>query len=235
MRLFPKPDLTPEKRKENLEGDINRLQIKFERLTGDYSDKIGVLEAEYQKKEKQIREESWILDNILESKRNERKELTKPLKKREEDILTKEFELTERESSLKTKEEAKEQEFLKREMTIRSKEDMLEDMADDLGEARLVVSKSINESKAKEDALKEKEMQYLLKVDLFNEEQKKQNDLLDARRQDLHEVLLSLQAKEENLIAREGELAEEKLKVNSQRQALLVAQNEFSRKFGRNN
>ena len=46
MRIFPKPDLIPEKRKENLEYEINLLQIKYEKLTTE-------LETEYQKRRKE--------------------------------------------------------------------------------------------------------------------------------------------------------------------------------------
>ena len=59
--------------------DINRLQIKFERLTGDYSDKMAILEADYSTKGANLNREIQDLERTLVSKRQERAELEKPL------------------------------------------------------------------------------------------------------------------------------------------------------------
>ena len=210
FKLFPKPNLAPEKQKENLEYDINRLQIKFERLTGDYSDKMGILEAEYSTRGANLNREIQDLERTLVSKRQEKSELEKPLTEREHIVSVKESEVKRLFKEL----EYKNDELNKREFDIRKQEETVEDFADDLGEAKRAIKERLDTVKAKEHILKQKEQDYLLKVDTQNGLLKDKEKEIDKKIVLLDSITIQQQATKENLEGREEILAKKQRLLN---------------------
>ena len=210
MRLFPKPNLAPEKQKENLEVDINRLQIKYERLSGDYSDKMGILEAEYSTRGANLNREIQDLERTLVSKRQEKTELEKPLTEREHIVSVKESEVKRLFDEICDKTD----ELSKREFTIRKQEETVEDFADDLGEAKRAIKERLDTVKAKEHILKQKEQDYLLKVDTQNGLLKDKEKEIDKKIVLLDSITIQQQATKENLEGREEILAKKQRLLN---------------------
>ena len=97
MKIFPRPNLTPEKHKENLEYDINALQIKYEKLE-------SCLEAEYQKKReeriKMLDELDW---NGFCKQKEELIEKQNDVNKREKNILQRENDIEKKEKDCENK------------------------------------------------------------------------------------------------------------------------------------
>jgi chromosome segregation ATPase len=210
LRIFPKPNLTPEKQKENLEVDINRLQIKYERLTGDYNDKMAILEAEYSTRGANLNREIQDLERTLVSKRQEKSELEKPLTEREHIVSVKESEVKRLFKDL----EYKNDELNKREFDIRKQEETVEDFADDLGEAKRAIKERLDTVKAKEHILKQKEQDYLLKVDTQNGLLKDKEKEIDKKIILLDSITIQQQATKENLEGREEILAKKQRLLN---------------------
>ena len=210
FKLFPKPNLAPEKQKENLEVDINRLQIKYEHLSGDYSDKMAILEAEYSTRGANLNREIQDLERTLVSKRQEKTELEKPLTEREHIVSVKESEVKRLFKELEDKNE----ELNKREFTIRKQEETVEDFADDLGEAKRAIKERLDIVKAKEHILKQKEQDYLLKVDTQNGLLKDKEKEIDKKIVLLDSITVQQQATKENLEGREEILAKKQRLLN---------------------
>lgn len=217
IRIFPKPDLSPTKQKENLEYEINRLQIRLESLEGEYADKLANLTNRFQIKENDILRHTEDLERILTIKRAERKELEKPLDTIKNDLAKRELTIIGQEKSL----EVKNQGLLEREKNAEMRENTLENFVDDLGERKMTIDKREKLIEQKEQILKQKENEYLLKIEIQNELYKQKDKEYQEKFNEVESIRIQTEATKENLEEREVILAKEKRLLRDRQDLLL--------------
>ncbi len=164
------------------------------------------------------------MERELVVKREERARLEAPLIEREQKMENafkrKESEFLQRVQLVNEQE----QHIFERERECEMKLESVRDLADDLGETRVRLSLKEKTIEGRERLVNERENQYLLRVKSLEESANKIAATIQERENAITLKELNAQGKEENLAKREEQLIQDKLKVNSQRQALMAAQ-----------
>lgn len=219
IRLFAKPDLTSKKQLEDLNQELNKLQIRYEKLDLIYQQKKDGLNEKYAHDKRYQEEEIKSLEDINIRKRQEYDILSAPFTKRENIVALKEKEIERLFEEIKIKS----QELFEKEVLLENDKKSVKGLADELGERKLELKKREAMISYKETILKDKEEQVILNIDKFNTKNTEKDQELQKKGQDLQNILILLKEKEKELENREYLLKEAQIKLNSQRQALLVA------------
>lgn len=254
-RLFKKPDLKSssiemsdsifrdprelEALKEKIKPEVylQKLYAKISDLETGYISRAAHLEEEQahaitslaqekESKQKEVRE----LEEVLILKREEYTELNKPIAGREARAREREKHLDERAEKL----DAEAQRIFERDHECDLKLESVKDLADQVGEVRLRMSVKEKQLESRESQLSEREAKYLVRISDWNEHEAQGRNKLQELRTDIELREFNIQSKEENITKREEALLEEKLLVQSQRQALLAAKNGKSSTTNRN-
>lgn len=220
LRLFKKPDLEPKYEKENLEKEIQDLQIRYEKLYAELEQKRAEMQVSFKDEVILNTREIEALERTLATKRQERKLLEAPLDDRKAELEKRGVEL-----DFKAKEIIeKEQNILAEQLSLKRQKESIEDMADEMGEKRMLLDKREFQIIPKEIILKQKEDDYISMVKTRNGLLEKRESEIREKAEKLKTVVVTLQAKEENLEQREEKIKEDLKLIESKRQALLLAQ-----------
>lgn len=163
-----------------------------------------------------------VLENTLETLRQQRDAAEIPVFEKLKVLDEREIILNEREKQVF----AEKQEALRREEEASVKLEDVQILADQLGETRvrqMIKEKSLKEL---EKALQHNENLYLLKVERFSHEVNESAALIQERENTILLKEQNIESKEENLAKREEALINERLLIQSQRQALMAAKND---------
>lgn len=214
--LFQKPKVDQKEYLANLQAEIFRITEELEKIKTRFAQAYIDLENEFSSKKAQKEKEIDELENKLSLMRSERVELEKP-------IEYKRKELNERESELKVREIeglAESQKAYEREREAERKLESVQELADELGETRVRHMVKEKLLKGREDGLKDKEAQYILKVEHFNQNKREATSKLEEKEKEILFKELNVQGKEENLERREKELLEGYVLLNDRRTLL---------------
>lgn len=215
-KLFQRPKLEPKEYLAQLHKEITVITTELESLKESYVAKSIELnndfEAERDKKQRELGE----LENTLVFKRMEQAELAKPFNTRTQ-------ELNERESALKDKESqflSHEQQVFEREREAEKKLESVQDLADQIGEARvrqLVKDKLLI---VKENTLKQRENAHLLRSEELAQKANDMHAEFLEREEKVSLRELNVESRSENLLERESTLAKANIMLRDREQML---------------
>ena len=200
--LFKRPVIDRTEIDKKLERDIFEKTRRNEQLDGEYLVKYELLEKKYALLKSEKEKEISDLENVLSFKRQERVALTAPLVEREKSVSLREDSVSQREQSIASKEQS----VLSREQEAQSMITHAENLSDELGDATIDIARRDKIVLAKEKALREKENEYLLKVDAFHAQSASKDleiseklDFIRTRSYQLDDKEKSLNEKEKQL------------------------------------
>lgn len=216
MALFQKPKLDKKEYFANLEKEIFRVTEELEKAKTHFADAYVELDKEFSAKKALKEKELASLENTLMFLRSERAELEKPIEHKREELNQRESELKKREIEVLSES----QKAYEREREAEKKLESVQELADELGETairHMVKEKLLN---GREESIKSKEAQYLLKVEKFSHEVNESAARIQERENDLIVREANLDGKEENMVTREKELKAGYVLLNDRRTLL---------------
>lgn len=218
-----KAKVKPEEYLKTLYDKIFSKEHELETLAIDSKSKKEALERDYEADSKGKSEAIASLESVLGIKRAEYAELTKPFIDRSKELDIREASFAEKISL-----------FLEREQTIfereRNVENRLKDLqmlTDKLGDIKIQQAKEKTVLGTRETLLKEKEIQYLAKIDRFSTEVNEAAALIQERNNELMLRELNIQGTLENIEAREQQLDKEKKQLADRRELFKRNMEEF--------
>lgn len=221
-----KVKVKPEEYLKTLYDKIFFKEQELETLTIDAQSKKETLERDYEEDRARKNKEIDSLEDVLGIKRAEYAELIKPSIDRSKELDTREAVFAEKELLCKENEQT----VFERERNVENRLQDLQLLSDKLGDIKIQQENEKTVLGTRETLLKEKEIQYLAKIDHFSAEVNKAATLTQERGNELSLRELNLQGKEENLAQREARLIKDNILLNDQRGVLKRAFEELQRK-----
>lgn len=216
----------PEEYLKTLYDKISSVEKLVEEFEARYADTKLDLERTLGRRKLELEREISTLENVLIFKREEHAELVKPITLLSKALQEKESELLVREQLA---DEATQRAF-EREREAEKKLESVQELADELGESRVRLTIKERTLQGREDLLKDKETQYLVRIERFSREVNESSARIQERVNEVTLKELNLQGKEENLVKREKELLDGHIWLNDQRGVLDRAWKELKKK-----
>jgi ribonuclease Y len=219
MKLFNKPKFEPKEELVKLKQAIFEKSKQLEELQGEYDKRSNALQESFDKKREALKAELAELENIVSLKRKERAELERPLDEKRKSLDDRDKALEKAELALTAK-IAKEEE---RERKNAKDENDNISLLDEIGEKKMELNRREKSVKDKEEILKSRENDYLLKVSSNNEYINNRFAELEKEKEKISFSFTELKSKEKDLQEREKKILEDLELIKSKREALITA------------
>jgi hypothetical protein len=201
-KLFKRPEIDKTALLEELEKSIFDKTERVEALDRIFKDKNDTLEAHHSSLKSAKEKEIADIENILAFKRQEHEQLLKPTVEREIAVGKRETDVFEREKSVFSRE----QDALEKEQEATKALSDLENLSDEIGDTKVSLDRREKIIAAKESALKDKENEYLFKVDDTNKKHAEKDAHISSQLDDFRKREYALDEREISLNNKEKEL-----------------------------
>lgn len=220
-RLFQKPILKKESIfTDSIKNSTLEMEQKLEIAEKVFAEKCERLEEDFERRKSEKERAIALLDSTLELKRSRRAELEYPILERTKSLEDREALLVEREENVKKRENK----VLEREREVDKGTEDIEILAEEVKKVEVRLESKEKLIAGRLAYLEDGERKYNLKIEAFSHEVNMAAARIQERENELSIKELNVQSKEENITKREEKMLEEKLLIESKRQALLAAQ-----------
>ena len=178
MKLFNKPKFEPKEELAQLKQAIFEKSKQLEGLQGEYEDKSSALQASFEEKRAELKKEYSELENLVNLKRQERAFLELPLDQKRKSLEDKEKSLETAELALTDRITREEERERKNERDENENISLL----DEIGDKKTQLDRREKSVKDKEQILKGRESDYLLRVQANNDYINKRFEELEAEK-----------------------------------------------------
>lgn len=221
-----KVKVKPEEYLKTLYDKIFSKEKELEEFISNASTKKESLEKDYVENKAGKEKEILSLESVLGIKRAEYAELNKPFIDRTKELDIRESLLNKSGFSLKEEQ----QKVFEKERFLENRVVDIQHMLDQLGEVRVSLSKEKELIDGRQTLIKDRELEYMAKIELFAKEIKEAHSLLEQEKESLSLRELNVQGALENIEQRETQIEKDRIFMADQRGVLQRGFDELQRK-----
>ncbi len=216
LKLFTKQENTKDEL-QHLESLVFKKTKEYEELVKSIENETAKLEKEFATNKSVKTTELSLILEAIEIKKAERARLELPLDERQKALDEREITLNELERTLRIREQtAFDKDFAASRMI-----EHVEDLADDLTDKHADADFKLKQAEQKAEVIKQRENDYMIKVDTQNQEFYLKGVELDNREASLKARESTIEDKLKDISAREKELQNTLRKITSERAKLI--------------
>ncbi len=210
----------------DIRSEINRTHRELQALRETVQKEKDILTNDLEMFKSEIENKKSILSNEVDVLEKRKLNAQIPLDEIKSQLDLREKSLNEQEKELTLKIADVSNIQIESEKKIEYAENMADELHEKLSKADEITRNSL----IREEIVRKKERELLLKIETFNLSQQNQDKEIEQRERKIREDLAFIEAKERNLKERELSLVDEQARVNSQRMSLRATLQEIDKK-----